>query len=159
MESELLENIRILIGKHGIKAVHQAIEKEAKEVYEYIEQVLSKRVISKVVEKKPEVILSEEVEVKRDVKMTKEESKKKREKHEADIVSKRKEYESKGIQPESLLTRENLSNWLNEGKTYWEIAEVTGCKDLEISVKAKSFGLQSKMSKFIIAKRAVKSKE
>lgn len=93
------------------------------------------------------------------VKLSKEESRAKREKHEEIIQKKRADLIQKGVVPSSVLTKENLTAWMKEGKTYWQIAEETGCKDAEVSAAAKSFGLQSTMSKYIIAKRAMKSKE
>ena len=67
-----------------------------------------------------------------------------------ETVAKRKEVlEAQGINGRQLLTADAMKKWIDEGKTYWDIAEQTGVPDADISVLAKSFGLQSKVSKFI----------
>ena len=65
-----------------------------------------------------------------------------------ETVGKRKELlEGQGINGRQMLTQDAIKKWLDEGKTYWDIAEQTGVPDADISVLAKSFGLQSKVSK------------
>ena len=65
-----------------------------------------------------------------------------------ETVAKRKELlEGQGINGRQMLTQDAIKKWLDEGKTYWDIAEQTGVPDADISVLAKSFGLQSKVSK------------
>ena len=58
---------------------------------------------------------------------------------------KRLEHESKGVNPETLLTAENLKKWLQEEKrTYSYIArEYVGMSDTKISEAAKALGLSS----------------
>jgi hypothetical protein len=59
------------------------------------------------------------------------------------------ELKSKGIQPESLLTKENLNTWVNvQGLTFTQIArEHVGIDAEKISEIAKGFGLQSSIAK------------
>lgn len=188
MQTEVRQKIRALIGKFGLKAVHEAIDAESREIFAYLQPlytqvaapvhnvVITRDVIPDVAQHtqipdtgdiEDDVPVEQEEGVKTvvvtagaaGVKISKEENKAKREKHDADVAAKRKEYQDKGVDPVSLLTKENLSNWLKQGLTYWQIAEATGCKDSEVSGKAKAFGLQSQMSKYIIAKRSAKSKE
>jgi hypothetical protein len=71
-----------------------------------------------------------------------------------ETVAKRKEVlEAQGINGRQLLTADAMKKWIDDGKTYWDIAEQTGVPDTDISVLAKSFGLQSKVSKLIGLKK------
>ena len=59
-------------------------------------------------------------------------------------AAKRRELEGQGINPTSLLTKENLSTWLSEGKTYSQIArEDVGLREEDVSAAAKKHGLSS----------------
>ncbi len=78
-------------------------------------------------------------------------------KHREEVVRKYKENTEKGIKPESLLTKENLTNWLGQGMSYMRIArEITGVHENEIAAIAKTFGLQSDIKKYIVMKRGGK---
>jgi len=71
-----------------------------------------------------------------------------------ETIAKRKEMlEAQGINGRQLLTADAMKKWIDDGKTYWDIAEQTGVPDIDISVLAKSFGLQSKVSKLIGLKK------
>jgi hypothetical protein len=84
---------------------------------------------------------------------TPDEIKKERLDHRDAVEKKRLELIQKGIKPESLLTRENLENWLNAGLSYQRIAkELTGCHETVVSATAKMFGLKSKIGKIIMLK-------
>jgi len=67
--------------------------------------------------------------------------------HRIAVAEKRKELLEQGIEPESLLTKENLEVWLKKGKTYMIIAKETGVDEGEVSRTARGFGLTSVMSK------------
>jgi hypothetical protein len=59
-------------------------------------------------------------------------------------ATKRKELETQGINPTSLLTKENLASWLSAGKTYSQIArEEVGLREEDVSAAAKKHGLSS----------------
>jgi hypothetical protein len=73
--------------------------------------------------------------------------------HKNAILKKREELTKQGINGHSLLSEANLKQWVNDGKTYWKIAEETGVWDAEISSLAKSYGVQSEVSKFIGLKK------
>jgi hypothetical protein len=78
-------------------------------------------------------------------------------KHKEEVLKKYKELSDKGIKPESLLTKENLSKWLGEGMSYMRIArEVVGVHENEIAAVAKTFGLQSDIKKYIVMKKGSK---
>jgi len=71
-----------------------------------------------------------------------------------EAIAKRKEMlDAQGINGRQLLTADAMKKWIDDGKTYWDIAEQTGVPDTDISVLAKSFGLQSKVSKLIAFKK------
>jgi hypothetical protein len=62
-------------------------------------------------------------------------------------IKQKQKYEenlSKGIDPKTLLTKENLEQWHGvEGKTFAYIAgELVGCKEEEVSTLIKAFGIQ-----------------
>jgi hypothetical protein len=78
-------------------------------------------------------------------------------KHKEQVLNKQKELLEKGIKPETLLTKENLTKWLGEGMSYMRIArEQVGVPENEIAAIAKSFGLQSDIKKYIVMKRGGK---
>ena len=62
---------------------------------------------------------------------------------------KKRELDSQGINPASLLTKENLERWIvNEKKTFAFVArEYVGLPDSMVSSAAKSYGIQSETSK------------
>ena len=77
--------------------------------------------------------------------------------HKEEVAKKHKELTEKGIKPESLLTKENLSAWLGQGMSYMRIArEVTGVNENEIAAVAKTFGLASDIKKYIVMKKGGK---
>lgn len=79
---------------------------------------------------------------------TPEEIREAKQQHRDAVQKKRDEFLAKGIQPESLLTKENLEKWLKSGKSYQQIArEFTGVHETQVSAIAKAFGLQSTVSK------------
>lgn len=63
--------------------------------------------------------------------------------------AKRAELDKKGITVDSLLTRANLQKWIvDDGKTYaWVAREMVGCPEMQVSITAKSYGIQSTISK------------
>lgn len=74
--------------------------------------------------------------------------------HKEEVLKKHKELTEKGIKPESLLTKENLTKWLGQGMSYMRIArEMTGVPDNEIAAIAKTFGLQSDLRKYVLMKK------
>lgn len=78
-------------------------------------------------------------------------------KHKEQVIKKQKELLEKGIKPESLLTKDNLTKWLGEGMSYMRIArEQVGVPENEIAALAKSFGLQSDIKKYIVMKKGGK---
>ena len=84
---------------------------------------------------------------------TAEELKNERHDHRAAVEKKRAEIEGQGIEPESLLTKENLEKWLGSGMSYQRIAkEMTGCHEADISRYAKRFGLKSIIAGIIAGK-------
>jgi hypothetical protein len=64
------------------------------------------------------------------------------------VAQKRQELLEQGIEPESLLTKENLEKWLKSGKSYMRIAKETGVDEGEVSRTARGFGLTSVMAKY-----------
>jgi hypothetical protein len=77
----------------------------------------------------------------------------KRKMHKEAIAKRKEMLDAQGINGRQLLTADAMKKWIDDGKTYWDIAEQTGVPDTDISVLAKSFGLQSKVSKLIAFKR------
>ncbi len=78
-------------------------------------------------------------------------------KHREEVAKKNKELLEKGIRPESLLTKENLTLWLGKGMSYMRIArEQTGIHENEVAAMAKNFGLQSDIKKYIVMKKGAK---
>ena len=64
------------------------------------------------------------------------------------IEKKYAELKGKGINPESLLSKENLEKWLNEGMSYMRISrEKVGLADKIVSEYAKKYNLKSTITK------------
>ena len=193
MEAEL----RALIGKYGIKDVHQELEKQCREAYEYLQKTYSPTqnpivpktppapaapkpskiiknttIIPEIVHREEpqpvpevakviaEVTLSKTVDP--DVKTvtitkqkTIEEKKQEKQQHRDAVELKRQELIGKGVNPESLLTKENLQKWLGSNLSYMKIArDHVGLHETTISSVAKSFGLQSAIAQAAIMKRS-----
>lgn len=67
----------------------------------------------------------------------------------AAVEAKRKENEAAGLSPSDFLTRENLTQWIEqEGKTYaWVAREKAGCPETQVAAQAQMMGLKSRISK------------
>lgn len=193
MESEL----RSLIGKYGMRAVHEGLMKEMRDTFQYLQDVFAVKneivhpvhhhvvptveVVNDVI---PDLVHNETVQAEEDslagdetvaempqdpnvkqvvitspkaqkVVAAKPPSPAVKQLHKNEVEKKRQELLEKGIQPESLLTEANLKKWLAEGKSYMKIAKETGVHETQISTLAKSFGLQSKISKYVAMKKGV----
>jgi hypothetical protein len=195
MESEL----RILIGKYGMRAVHEGLMKEMRDTFQYLQDVFAIKneivhpmhnsvptveVVNDVI---PEGVHTDSFKVEEDSLIEEETvtempsdptikqvvianpkvakapvAKPKsptdvKQLDKIEVEKKRQELLAKGIQPESVLTKENLQKWLAEGKSYMKIAKETGVKDTQVGAMAKSFGLASSVSKYIAIKKAAKN--
>ncbi len=203
-------DLRCLIAKYGLPAVHAELQSEMRETYEFLRQFYGppknnlvipvaetipdriatphhKPITKMIVEIEPPVLelsseesltvakeeQSQEKEANRDPSLKEVVIQAKKEmaaavgdvgevftkaKHREDVAKKNKELLQKGIKPESLLTKENLTKWLGEGMSYMRIArEEVGLPENQISAMAKQFGLQSDIKKYIVMKKAAKS--
>jgi hypothetical protein len=75
--------------------------------------------------------------------------------HRRAVQKKRQELQAKGVNPEDLLTKENLEKWLNAGLSYQRIArEQTGCHENDISAVAKLHGLKSKIANYVFMRHS-----
>jgi hypothetical protein len=202
METVRLE-LRTLIAKYGLSAVHTEFQNEMRESYTFlrqifepaknnlvipVEEVIPDRIatphhkpmkVSLATTEPPHLDLSDtyqpplvvekqdapndptlkEVVIQAKKEMAQETQEKfSKAKHREEVAKKHKELTEKGIRPESLLTKENMTQWLGKGMSYMRIArEQTGVHENEIAAIAKTFGLQSDIKKFIIMKKAGKS--
>lgn len=191
--------LRQLIAKYGLVAVHNELQMEMKETYEFLRQMYEpakNNLVIPIAETIPDRIASplhkplqvvvppevpsleltlpeesaqEEEEAPADptlkeiILQAKAEQpqlqgeKFSKARHKEEVLKKHKELTEKGIQPESLLTKENLSAWLGQGMSYMRIArEITGVNENEIAAVAKTFGLASDVKKYIVMKKGGK---
>ena len=202
MSSSIRQDIRELVAKYGLPAVHAELQAEMKEMYAFLRQVYEPpknnlvipigetipdriatplhKAITVVLPEPPQLDLSveetqytgttdslpneqhdpslKEVIIQAKSEMAKQpEEKFSKAKHREEVLKKHKELTEKGIRPESLLTKENLTKWLGEGMSYMRIArEQTGVAENEIAAIAKTFGLQSDIKKYIVMKKGGK---
>jgi hypothetical protein len=201
MSSSIRQDIRELIAKYGLSAVHAEFQAEMKDTYTFLRQLYEppkKNLIIPIGETIPDRIATplhkslpavlpeppqldlnvketqmsetltvspedrdpslKEVIIQAKSEMAKQpEEKFTKAKHREEVLKKHKELTEKGIRPESLLTKENLTKWLGEGMSYMKIArEETGVHENEIAVIAKTFGLQSDIKKYIVMKKGGK---
>ena len=160
--ASLKEELALLIGKYGVIQVHDELMNRMTLEYRYLRKLFegkdSKKPVEKIVivEEKTEEKVEEEnkntvvsVEEKKEekgeeVKKFKDSKEQKAWQKEME-EKKKKELEAKGIQPKSLLTKENLKKWIEEeGRTFSYIArEYTGTRDYEVSSAAKLFGIEN----------------
>jgi hypothetical protein len=65
------------------------------------------------------------------------------------VEAKRKENEAAGFDPSHFLTKDNLTQWIeNEGHTYaWVAREKAGCPETQVSATAQMMGIKSKISR------------
>ncbi len=78
---------------------------------------------------------------------TKEERDDEKRRHKEAVRSKRDELQKQGIRPSSLLTKENLKKWLDQGMSYQRIArEHVGLNETIISHEAEKHGLKSQIA-------------
>ncbi len=199
-------DLRLLIAKYGLQAVHQELQAEMRETFDFLRQhfeppknnlviplnsIIPNRIatphlnpiattVSQIEPPSLELESDDDINVNTKVEVTKEEPSRdpslkevviqaKKEmaqdagekftkaKHRELVAEKNKELVAKGIKPESLLTKENLSLWLSQGLSYMRIArEHVGVHENEISALAKTFGLQSDIKKYIVMKKGTK---
>ena len=163
-KDECLEALNYVIGKFGYALVASTLhdrmkqdyafmkkyfeEKKSKEPKEVKEAKPKKEVVEQPKEEQVEQPKEEEVEpvirTPKEIKVWQKEQEDK----------KRKEQESKGINPKELLTKENLQKWYaEEGRTFAYIArEYVGCKDSEVSHAVKLFDIESSRKNVMIYK-------
>ena len=126
------------------KSVPESEEETVKEV------VLPKRVIKKKKTEQEQVVvvpLNELVKSVEDEDTWGADQKRIKDKHRKTIQDKFDELTAKGMDPNALLTRENLQRWLSDGKTYNTIARDVGLHESIVSKTAKEFGLESKVNR------------
>ena len=197
MESEL----RTIIGKYGMRAVHEGLMREMRDTFQYLQVVFEHKneIVHPVVHHIPtvevvndtipegihpedtqvdvdslyeddvpempkdptvkEITITASKIVKAPVPLTQTplfppvEVKQQKAKHREEVEKKRQELVGKGIKPESLLTEDNLKKWLSSGSSYLKIAKETGVHESQVASVAKSFGLQSNISKYVAMKK------
>ena len=160
--SSLKDDLAVLIGKYGMRDIHEALMNRMSVEYWYLKKLMEKEEKKvkpvetkkevKPVEVKEEIIepkneVEENVETNEEVK----EEKKYRDPKEMKAwqkeqeEKKRKENEAKGIKPKDLLTKENLQKWYGEeGRTFSYISrEYVGCKDTEVSAAVKLYNIEN----------------
>jgi outer membrane biosynthesis protein TonB len=126
------------------EAEEESEEETVKEV------VLPKRVIKKKKTEQEQVVvvpLNELVKSVEDDDTWTTEQKRIKDKHRKTIQDKFDELSAKGVDPNALLTKENLEGWLKEGKSYNCIARDVGLHESVVSKTAKEFGLESKVNR------------
>lgn len=194
MESEL----RSLIGKYGMRAVHEGLMKEMRDTFQYLQCVFEMKnevvtppshfaipTVEVVNDTIPEIVHSEVHTHMEEDSLTEEETvpempkdpsvkeitikqqkskpaivsppdidvKQQKAKHREEVDKKKQELLAKGVKPESLLTEANLRKWLGDGWSYMKIAKETGVHEVQVTTIAKSFGLQSNISKYVAMKK------
>jgi hypothetical protein len=70
-----------------------------------------------------------------------------KDRHRKAIQDKFEELTAQGVDPNTLLTKESLKRWLDDGKSYNTIAREVGLHESVVSRVAKEFGLESKTNR------------
>ena len=106
--------------------------------------IMKKKVTGQAVQSVVESVVKSEVETNNYVDKPKFD----KQEHITAIEKKYAELKGKGINPESLLSKENLEKWLNEGMSYMRISrEKVGLADKIVSEYAKKYNLKSTITK------------
>jgi hypothetical protein len=197
---DIQADIQILIGKYGIVALRNQIEKMCRDTFEELKvlyeggvvdkaedkivDIVVPKIIKKIVRKpkpvagfiiEPEEVICEDKceefvvhdvvvpetnyeavseEPKKYIKKTDEELKQIKSNHRIAVQKKHQELLDKGIDPQTLLNKENLEKWLKMGLSYQKIArDHVGVHENVISSVARAMGLKSVMSGLFPAKR------
>ena len=199
-QAEMESELRSLIGKYGMRAVHEGLMKEMRETFQYLQDVFAVKneivhpshhiaptievvndVIPEGVHPEPEQVqvetdsLEEQVAemppdptvkqvvisnpksarvVSSAASVSSADVKQQKQKHRDEVDKKRQDLLAKGIKPESLLTEVNLRKWIGDGQSYLKIAKETGVHENQVATLAKSFGLQSKISRYVALKKS-----
>ena len=137
--------VKDLFLSYGLKQVYQTVMAEIEQIRKDLETINTKTEVVK--QETPKQFLLDRV-IDPPTKVQDEQVDKKK-KHKDAIIAKRNELVQKGIEPSTLLTMNAMKAWLEAGRTYWWIAEETGNPDVEVSAKAKQYGIKSKVSKMV----------
>ena len=160
-KDECVEALNFVIGKFGYALVASTLHDRMKQDYTFMKKYFEEKKSKEVKEAKPkkevveqpkeeQVEQPKEEEVEPVIRTPKEIKVWQKEQED----KKRKEQESKGINPKELLTKENLQKWYaEEGRTFAYIArEYVGCKDSEVSHAVKLFDIESSRKNVMIYK-------
>lgn len=189
-ESEELKwNLKELVSWYSLQEVHAALEELCKEEYAFLKKLYAPTLAVKKVVPAPQPQVTLEVEQEQEQKLrpdakvrvvkkgleapapaptptthhesglTDSKDLKKWQKEQED--KKKRELDAQGINPASLLTKENLQRWIvEEKKTYAAVArEYVGLPDSMVASSAKSFGIQSDTTRKRALIAASKSKK
>lgn len=151
--------LRSLWILHGFQVVHSVYHELLDGMLKDISSVIKEKPVPKntivLTESLTPALPSVEIQPVQEVPVVNTQDKKKA--HKEAVTKKAEEMKAKGVSPMTLLTLNNMKKWIDEGKTYWWIAEETGASDPEVSMMAKQFGLQSNVSKMVGLKKAKKN--
>ena len=168
-KDECVEALNFVIGKFGYALVASTLHDRMKQDYTFMKKYFEEKKSKEVKEAKPKKEVVEQPKEEQ-VEQPKEEQVEQPKEEEVEPVirtpkeikvwqkeqedKKRKEQESKGINPKELLTKENLQKWYaEEGRTFAYIArEYVGCKDSEVSHAVKLFDIESSRKNVMIYK-------
>jgi len=81
-----------------------------------------------------------------------------KDRHRKAIQAKFEELTAQDVDPNTLLTKESLKSWLDDGKGYNQIAREVGLHEAAVSKAAKEFGLESKTNRADLMKWVKKGK-
>jgi hypothetical protein len=174
----LEQSLRLLIAEHGLQHVHTALNEYMREEYEFLSKFFEKKSAVPVSAPAPvevpvqenaklpakhvkvKVRKAEEAPAPLPVIQEQEEPKEEtrfrsptemKEFQKAAVEKKHAELLAQGIKGESVLTKDNLNQWLTvEGNTYaWVAREKSGCPESKVAAIAKGFGIKSSITKLI----------
>jgi hypothetical protein len=119
------------------------------DTYEPVEEPPQEPLRSRIIKKQPQNIVVEKVEEHGGIDKEDMQLLDPKEQQRLAVEAKHQELLAEGIDPESLLTKENLEKWLKSGKSYQKIArDYVGLHESIVSAKAKEFSLKSVASKY-----------
>lgn len=181
---DLKWNLKELVSWYSLEEVHAAVDELCKEEYAFLKKLYAPTVVVKkavapapaaaldqeepklrpdakvrVVKKGTEVPPVQAPQTQHESGLTDPKDLKKWQKEQEE--KKKRELDAQGINPASLLTKENLQRWIvDEKKTYAAVArEYVGLPDSMVASSAKSFGIQSDTTKKRAMIAASKSKK
>jgi hypothetical protein len=138
------KEIETLMLRFGAENVYECLISKLETYYNLYNKITNKVITQASNIKKEEFEVEPTNEKDKEKKVDNKKGDQYKQKQRAEQKQKREENLAKGIEPESLLTKENLEQWIGvEGRTCAHIAaKIVGCKEEDVSTLVKAYKIK-----------------